>query len=535
MKNFIITVAALTLSLTIYGQSSNSYTLSKELQKRFEQIEQYNSFIRNNRAPVSQTPKIKLDSIISWRYDSILGSWYELEKSVLTFYSNGTVKTWKGFGVSSIVETNYNADGYLTSINAYKYEFGYWVKNWRIENSYDADFNKIQSLRYDGIANSWVLSEQENWTYDSSSNLILYENHQIQGGTLVNNVKIEYIYNSLNLEISKANYYWTNGAWYPSSKTERDYDLAGNEILKIDYFGDSTSWKPFSKSIISYTSFDMPEMKMSFSWDAIQSNWINSDSSWAVYNVDGLLQSDTVFSWNNTQWEYQTLQEIVYDDSNNVVLDEIKVWGANNWNNYRKVEKMYDMENRLVYSVSYLWNSVEGYWMNQYKYQKHYSPAGDTVYEISSYGQDSLWFGSMKFVHYYNINVNVDEITPGDFFWASSFQLLRSQVFYEKNNQWSMEDSTNYYYSDFLTSIEVVSENGIRIYPNPAHTFITVEGIHSSGAQVEVLDVQGRVIKRVFASFTGFQLNVEELESGIYFVRVSEGNNRVVVKKVIKQ
>ena len=77
---------------------------------------------------------------------------------------------------------------------------------------------------------------------------------------------------------------------------------------------------------------------------------------------------------------------------------------------------------------------------------------------------------------------------------------------------------------------EIVAD--FNIYPNPATTTIFVESAES--AQVSIIDLTGRCVKEVVISNTVSAINIEDVESGVYFISVQQGDNNYVEKLVIK-
>ena len=78
--------------------------------------------------------------------------------------------------------------------------------------------------------------------------------------------------------------------------------------------------------------------------------------------------------------------------------------------------------------------------------------------------------------------------------------------------------------------------NSFQLYPNPANSFITVhlDNIMSANATVSVLDLYGRELKKI-------QINgpttipIEDIHSGIYFLKVTDGNSIRTGKIVIEK
>ena len=73
---------------------------------------------------------------------------------------------------------------------------------------------------------------------------------------------------------------------------------------------------------------------------------------------------------------------------------------------------------------------------------------------------------------------------------------------------------------------------GFNIYPNPATTTIFVES--AENAQVSIIDLTGRCVKEVVISNTVSSINIEDVESGVYFISIQQGDNNYVEKLVVK-
>ncbi|WP_459211126.1 T9SS type A sorting domain-containing protein [Aquimarina rhabdastrellae] len=83
-----------------------------------------------------------------------------------------------------------------------------------------------------------------------------------------------------------------------------------------------------------------------------------------------------------------------------------------------------------------------------------------------------------------------------------------------------------------VTVLSVVDHelNQIQLTPNPVTNHFKISGI-SNNAQISIYDMNGRNLKKIH--MTNDQLtSVEELPIGVYFVRITQGNERKVIKVV---
>jgi len=84
---------------------------------------------------------------------------------------------------------------------------------------------------------------------------------------------------------------------------------------------------------------------------------------------------------------------------------------------------------------------------------------------------------------------------------------------------------------------EVIKQSDFALYPNPAKSLITVSSTINGTIKInyEIVDVLGKVVMQ--NENTGsdkFSININDLNSGIYFLRL-QVNNSVVVKKFVRE
>ncbi|MCB0642265.1 MAG: T9SS type A sorting domain-containing protein, partial [Phaeodactylibacter sp.] len=93
-----------------------------------------------------------------------------------------------------------------------------------------------------------------------------------------------------------------------------------------------------------------------------------------------------------------------------------------------------------------------------------------------------------------------------------------------------------------LTGLDEVEANALwQVHPNPASTFLNVQGRLSAGttsAQIRVLDSQGRSIQSRVEQITDGRLEIEVpvalLPAGLYWIEISSGSDYSTVKFIKK-
>lgn len=97
---------------------------------------------------------------------------------------------------------------------------------------------------------------------------------------------------------------------------------------------------------------------------------------------------------------------------------------------------------------------------------------------------------------------------------------------------------TNTFETEFveqLLSVEEFSSNDFALFPNPATSIVNIKlkNVSSGNASVEVIDVQGKIVMQNVIN-ESLQLNVRNLEAGLYFVKLKQNNNQTIKKLIIE-
>ncbi|MBI4649160.1 MAG: T9SS type A sorting domain-containing protein, partial [Bacteroidia bacterium] len=72
----------------------------------------------------------------------------------------------------------------------------------------------------------------------------------------------------------------------------------------------------------------------------------------------------------------------------------------------------------------------------------------------------------------------------------------------------------------------------INMYPNPSRDEVIIEGLQAG--KIELMNIQGQVIKNIDVSNTKTWLDISKLSGGVYTMRIIT-NDGIIVKKLIKQ
>jgi hypothetical protein len=80
----------------------------------------------------------------------------------------------------------------------------------------------------------------------------------------------------------------------------------------------------------------------------------------------------------------------------------------------------------------------------------------------------------------------------------------------------------------------------VKIYPNPTSgiTYIeTAPEFNVNGLKIEIIDLFGQVVQTVekpSGNASRITIDLKNVEQGIYLVKITNGNNQLISKKLIK-
>ncbi len=154
------------------------------------------------------------------------------------------------------------------------------------------------------------------------------------------------------------------------------------------------------------------------------------------------------------------------------------------------------------------------------------NPAGADWIDIS----DVFYFSTRNYEWFESVAVNVWNVLDGyelgypDFYVAFVYKSTT-----EAASSWEID-----YVKVISYGAESVAEqnNAIGLYPNPASEQVSF--VLENDAQVSVFDMTGRMVNEVNLTAGEAQLNVSELQSGVYFVIFRYANGTTAVSKFVK-
>ncbi len=89
---------------------------------------------------------------------------------------------------------------------------------------------------------------------------------------------------------------------------------------------------------------------------------------------------------------------------------------------------------------------------------------------------------------------------------------------------------------DTLLRTEQIAPYDLKVYPNPTKTGqVHIEMTHETIKEVGLVNIAGKKIlqRKPGWGISKYQLNLDGIPNGIYFLRVKTTDNQIVVKKLV--
>ncbi|SCY04929.1 Por secretion system C-terminal sorting domain-containing protein [Nonlabens sp. Hel1_33_55] len=88
---------------------------------------------------------------------------------------------------------------------------------------------------------------------------------------------------------------------------------------------------------------------------------------------------------------------------------------------------------------------------------------------------------------------------------------------------------------DNTASNETVQLSNFRLYPNPATDWINISADNLQNSRSEIYDLSGRLVREFDLLSNTTNLNIEDLNSGIYLLKITTANGKTATKRFIKK
>ncbi len=251
------------------------------------------------------------------------------------------------------------------------------------------------------------------------------------------------------------------------------------------------NWQYLTKEVHSYDSPGNIKTKLQFSWNLAISSWEITQQINYTYNTDGNVIEIVTQLWNNSTNTWNNIERTIsdYNFNDKPITQVTDLWISGNWQNHAKTTNTYDKSGYLLNSIKQQWNMKTSEWNNS---------------ELINY--------------YNNSNGNINQKTIQ--FW-NNLSLL-----------WEYHSRTSYTYFQSNSSSKP-QYPGFSVYPNPCNDYISIKLENSDNFKISIVDIQGQAISSQLISGKATSIDLKDLNSGIYILKIEQGE-KVLIRKVLK-
>ncbi len=333
-----------------------------------------------------------------------------------------------------------------------------------------------------------------------------------------NAIKEEYLYEEHSHMTSYISYVWTDNTWLKDSKEDYTYNTDNQLKESIEYIWseESNQWKNSRKRTYSYNDQEKEDVELIYQYDAEAKDWVVKEKIYFEYIEDKL---HYIFKWINIdgQWKLDEKQWYLYDNIQ--------------WSLYTKsYYKWFDETNdwKLISRKGYSYNENDQYTSHS---------------EVSREINDDNWTALSKESYEYDYSKEFDQLllpnNPLSFQPFYFHHKITSGILSKKelnNNPYIPYRKIAFYYGNEGTSTNTREQKSydIKIFPNPANEVIWINSPNKDlPITVELFSVDGqKILTRTLSDVN--QINISEVESGIYIYKIYQDKNITTGKICIK-
>jgi len=216
--------------------------------------------------------------------------------------------------------------------------------------------------------------------------------------------------------------------------------------------------------------------------------------------------------------------------------------------NYAGSAAIYSRENRFLFLNTILWNpnETELYYHVPYNEESYAEFAFSNVRGM----EDNIITNNYGSVTWYEGNINEDPLftDPENYDYTlqtssllidagTAFFELDGNVFidYEEEEYNGIAPDIGAFESDSFTSIsKFLNEGNLLVYPNPFKNILNINFQDDiENTYIQIYNFKGQLIRNLLLSNKSQNIDLSELERGIYFLKIYTGNS-VLNKEIIK-
>lgn len=339
-------------------------------------------------------------------------------------------------------------------------------------------------------AKVWINSLRTTNTFDANGNLTTATTEEWNPETNVwSDVLIIFtIYNndSTNRETLTQALDSVTNQMVDAFKTLYTYSATKNVLTETTQVGLAGTWIDFIKITNTYNESDQLIRTVIQVLNPLTVQLINADQTTYTYNADGTENQNVLQAWNEAtgEWENSERNTHTYNDSKQITRTLGEAW-------------------------------VEFDWVEDSRFTFTYNEDGSITESVEENWVDAGWVNASKEMFTYNEQDDLEQII--------------SQVWNSELTIWENELRIRYDYGN--TGIDPLNAFGkVSIFPNPFKDQLTIQSVSLNEFTVQVFNANGQLMKSFQTNGTATNLDLGQLKSGVYFMKIKSAENQRTIK-----
>lgn len=386
---------------------------------------------------------------------------------------------------------SYDSEGNIVLLDVDGWHGSQWVDCCRNEYVYDEKGRRIERTSFHPLRPGWRFGRRTTWWFSKDGRAETETVREWEDSEWQNLFQYTRTRDDRGRLLSSNRKFWIAGEWQNGSIGQhltstlrlREYTQTG-AVFTTQIWRDG-SWNNSTRSIFEYDELGRATSSLYQDWEL--ESWTNRSRQEfdRIENPADTSRIQTSFNWENEAWEPDRRSSslgLVGGQAANRIWED---WVDSAWVEVSRAFTQMGDDGPIYYEKE---SQVNGTWLPSDRWTWHYDVQGREVSSEWDQWDGNGWQPTQKIFSFYNQSTNVEA--------------------------YAIDDRVE-----------------IALYPNPARTSIQLKGSlpSTSNLKIEVFDLLGR---RVSTSFkltnteleAGYRLNISQLTSGVYTVRISGGD-----------
>lgn len=354
---------------------------------------------------------------------------------------------------------------------------------------------------------------------------------------------------------SSSEEFFNGNTWIEGFRTEYTYDSRGNVTIERSFTDndgdgnlevfDTTTFTYNGSNLVTEENSENYKIEYTYTnnlvtlvidYELINDVWVRDTRVEISYN-ENKIDTFISYGWDGQQWvleeENSERSKYVYT-GDNLTLITYEDYKSGTWVNGGKEEFTYDAQNRLTKEEFFNVNDNGSFKLEDF-YNYSYDSNSNIIRETGGYFDEGN-----------GTNVNFEPIT----YQYDTTMLMRNIINPFKNkfgielypevsdnyinkilSSSSKNNRTTYNYNGATASVAEFNSFSFTAYPNPTTSLITIDDASFSLKNVEVYNVLGKKIITTFSN----NINLENINSGVYVLKVNTNDGRIATKRIVKR